>query len=46
MSELPVHPLLREIATAEDVPREAIARCMLRIRDVAPELLAAIERAA
>jgi hypothetical protein len=45
MSELPVHPLLREIATAKDVPREAIARCMLCIPDVAPELLGAIERA-
>jgi len=46
MSDLPVHPLLQEIATAEDVPREAIARCMLCIPDVAPELLNAIERAA
>jgi hypothetical protein len=46
MSDLPVHPLLQEIATAEDVPREAIARCMLCIPDVAPELLGAIERAA
>jgi hypothetical protein len=46
MSDLPVHPLLQEIATAEDVPREAIARCMLCIPDVAPELLDAIERAA
>jgi hypothetical protein len=46
MSDLPVHPLLQEIATAQDMPREAIARCMLCIPDVAPELLAAIERAA
>ncbi len=46
MSDLPAHPLLHEIATAEDVPREAIARCMRCVPDVAPELLAAIERAA
>jgi len=46
MSDLPVHPLLREIAIAEDVPRDAIARCMLCIPDVAPALLDAIERAA
>ena len=46
MSELPAHPLLHEIAIAQDVPREAIARCMLCIPDVAPELLDAIERAA
>ena len=46
MSDLPTHPLLREIATAEDVPRDTIARCMLSIPAVAPELLAAIARAA
>jgi len=45
-SDLPTHPLLREIATAEDVPHEAILRCMLTIPEVAPELLAAIARAA
>ena len=46
MSDLPIHPLLREIATAEELPREAIALCMLCIPDVAPELLAAIARVA
>jgi hypothetical protein len=46
MSDLPTHPLLLEIATAEDLPRDAIARCLLCIPDVAPELLAAVARAA
>jgi hypothetical protein len=45
MSDRPIHPLLLEIANAKDVPREAIARCMLCLPDVAPELLAAITRA-
>lgn len=45
MNELPSHPLLREIAIAEDLPREAIAQCMLCIPEVAPELLATIARA-
>ena len=46
MSDPPRHPLLQEIATAEDLPAAAIARCMLCIPEVAPELLAAIARAA
>jgi SEC-C motif len=46
MSDLPTHPLLYEIATAEEVPCAAIAQCMLCIPDVAPELLAAIARGA
>ncbi len=46
MSELPHHPLLREIATAEDLPSTAIAYCMLCIPEVAPELLAAVARVA
>jgi hypothetical protein len=46
MSDLPAHPLLLEIATAEDVPHEAILACMRTLPEVAPELLAAIARAA
>ena len=45
MSELSMHPLVHELAIAVDLPRDAIARCMLTVPEVAPDLLAAIERA-
>jgi hypothetical protein len=46
MSDLPTHPLLYEIAAAEYLPRDAILACAHCIPEVAPDLLAAIERAA
>ena len=43
-----LHPLLQELAAAgtDELPRALIERCMAAIPEIAPELLAAIERAA
>jgi hypothetical protein len=48
LSEGVLHPLLQELAAAgtDELPRALIERCIAAIPEIAPELLAAIERAA
>jgi len=42
----PIHELIEELATADDLPHLAVAQCQLRFAEAAPPLRAVLERAA